>query len=114
MSLIGVCSDIHFAIVLEFMENGSLEKLVFKQSVELQPALLLGIVKDISAGVKNISLFSNFYFFSIFLFSKFKYILLFIFDRFITYIQRRLFIVILHVEIFYWMEDIMLKLLILD
>ena len=53
MSLIGVCLEPNFAIVLEFMENGSLEKLVFNEQLQLQPALLIGIANDIAAGVKN-------------------------------------------------------------
>lgn len=53
IKLIGVCSEPQFAIVLEFMINGSLEKLVFDRRLGLQSNLLIGIAQDVAAGVKK-------------------------------------------------------------
>ena len=51
VGLIGVSPKNNFAIILEYMENGSLDKLVYDKKIKLEENLLNGIVKDISAGV---------------------------------------------------------------
>jgi serine/threonine protein kinase len=51
VKLIGVCKEPQFAIVLEYMEHGSLEKLVFNHEIKLEYDLLVGIARDVAAGV---------------------------------------------------------------
>jgi serine/threonine protein kinase len=54
VKLIGVCKEPQFAIVLEYMEHGSLEKLVFNHEIKLEYDLLVGIARDVAAGIYHL------------------------------------------------------------
>lgn len=49
-----MCKEPHFALVLEFMENGSLDKIVYNHMLELPANLLIGIARDIAAGIYHL------------------------------------------------------------